>query len=188
MSHTQQLKCVIRGLPTDFDHTELMQELRGFGFDPNHISLLKNKKTNTNMPLFLVTLPKNPDNQGIFNITNIGFFFRVHAEPLNKSNMPPQCYRCQEFYHHSRFCNRAPRCLKCSGGHLTSDCKSQTKPQLNVQTAVDRTLQISQDAPKTLKTTQTTIRKTTNEKRLAGETRSARSELHTSSTTVLCCS
>ncbi|GFV44640.1 probable RNA-directed DNA polymerase from transposon X-element [Trichonephila clavipes] len=126
MSHTQQLKCVIRGLPTDFDHTELMQELRGFGFDPNHISLLKNKKTNTNMPLFLVTLPKNPDNQGIFNITNIGFF-RVHAEPLNKSNMPPQCYRCQEFYHHSRFCNRAPRCLKCSGGHLTSDCKKPNK-------------------------------------------------------------
>ncbi|GFU26463.1 hypothetical protein TNCV_4287031 [Trichonephila clavipes] len=38
-------------------------------------------------------------------------------------------------------------------------------------TAVDCTLQISQDAPKTLKTTQTTIRKTTNEKRLAGETR-----------------
>ncbi|GFV45910.1 nucleic-acid-binding protein from transposon X-element [Trichonephila clavipes] len=126
MSHTQQLKCVIRGLPTDFDHTELMQELRGFGFDPNHISLLKNKKTNTNMPLFLVTLPKNPDNQGIFNITNIGVF-RVHAEPLNKSNMPPQCYRCQEFYHHSRFCNRAPRCLKCSGGHLTSDCKKPNK-------------------------------------------------------------
>ncbi|GFU32674.1 RNA-directed DNA polymerase from mobile element jockey [Trichonephila clavipes] len=126
MSHTQQLKCVIRGLPTDFDHTELMQELRGFGFDPNHISLLKNKKTNTNMPLFLVTLPKNPDNQGIFNITNIGFF-RVHAEPLNKSNMPPQCYRCQEFYHHSRFCNRAPRCLKCSGCHLTSDCKKPNK-------------------------------------------------------------
>ncbi|GFW83560.1 hypothetical protein TNCV_4590611 [Trichonephila clavipes] len=29
--------------------------------------------------------------------------------------------------------------------------KSQTKPQLNAQTAVDRTLQISQDAPKTLK-------------------------------------
>ncbi|GFU15019.1 nucleic-acid-binding protein from transposon X-element [Trichonephila clavipes] len=59
MSHTQQLKCVIRGLPTDFDHTELMQELRGFGFDPNHISLLKTRRQNTNMPLFLVTLPKN---------------------------------------------------------------------------------------------------------------------------------
>ncbi|GFX49993.1 nucleic-acid-binding protein from transposon X-element [Trichonephila clavipes] len=68
MSHTQQLKCVIGGLPTDFDHTELMQELRGFGFDPNHISLLKNKKTNTNMPFFLVTLPKNPDIIRVYSI------------------------------------------------------------------------------------------------------------------------
>ncbi|GFU97070.1 probable RNA-directed DNA polymerase from transposon X-element [Trichonephila clavipes] len=36
--------------------------------------------------------------------------------------MPPQCYRCQEFFHHSRFCARALKCLKCSGGHLTSEC------------------------------------------------------------------
>ncbi|GFS91140.1 hypothetical protein TNCV_2214831 [Trichonephila clavipes] len=62
--------------------------------------------------------------------------------------MPPQCYKQQEFYHHSRFCNRAPRCLKCSGGHLTSDCKKPNKPQLNAQTAVDHTMQTSQDAPK----------------------------------------
>ncbi|GFX27694.1 nucleic-acid-binding protein from transposon X-element [Trichonephila clavipes] len=41
--------------------------------------------------------------------------------------MPPQCYRCQEFYHHSRLCNRAPKCLKCSGGHLTAECKKSTK-------------------------------------------------------------
>ncbi|GFY31977.1 nucleic-acid-binding protein from transposon X-element [Trichonephila clavipes] len=41
--------------------------------------------------------------------------------------MPPQCYRCQEFYHHSRLCNRAPKCLKCSGSHLTADCKKSMK-------------------------------------------------------------
>ncbi|GFY74216.1 nucleic-acid-binding protein from transposon X-element [Trichonephila inaurata madagascariensis] len=41
--------------------------------------------------------------------------------------MPPQCYRCQEFYHNSRFCDRAPRCLKCSGSHLTSDCTKSNK-------------------------------------------------------------
>ncbi|GFY75253.1 nucleic-acid-binding protein from transposon X-element [Trichonephila inaurata madagascariensis] len=56
MVHNKQLKVVIRGLPTDFDQ-ELMSELHSFGFTPNHISLLRNKKTNTNMPLFLVTLP-----------------------------------------------------------------------------------------------------------------------------------
>ncbi|GFX64227.1 probable RNA-directed DNA polymerase from transposon X-element [Trichonephila clavipes] len=116
MAHNKQLKVVLRGLPTDFNH----------GFKPNHVSLLRNRKTNTNMPLFLVTLPKSPESRGIFNIKNIGFF-RVAVEPLNKSTMPPQCYRCQEFFHHSRFCARAPKCLKCSGGHLTSECTKSAK-------------------------------------------------------------
>ncbi|GFX50466.1 nucleic-acid-binding protein from transposon X-element [Trichonephila clavipes] len=41
--------------------------------------------------------------------------------------MTPQCYRCQEFYHHSRLCNRSPKCLKCSGRHLTAECKKSAK-------------------------------------------------------------
>ncbi|GFX70746.1 nucleic-acid-binding protein from transposon X-element [Trichonephila clavipes] len=97
MAHNKQLKVVLRGLPTDFNQEELMSELHSFGFQPNHISLLRNRKTNPNMPLFLVTLPKSPESRGIFNIKNIGFF-RVAVEPLNKSTMPPQCYRCQEFF------------------------------------------------------------------------------------------
>ncbi|GFU25242.1 uncharacterized protein K02A2.6 [Trichonephila clavipes] len=52
---------------------------------------------------------------------------KVAVEPLNKSTMPPQCYRCQEFFHHSRFCARPPKCLKCSGGHLTSECTKSAK-------------------------------------------------------------
>ncbi|GFU32031.1 nucleic-acid-binding protein from transposon X-element [Trichonephila clavipes] len=126
MAHNKQLKVVLRGLPTDYNQEELMSELTTLGFKPNHISLLRNRKTNTNMPLFLVTLLRNPENKGIFNIKNIGFF-RVSVEPLNKYTLPPQCYRCQEFFHHSRFCTRAPKCLKCSGGHLTSECTKSAK-------------------------------------------------------------
>ncbi|GFT34394.1 RNA-directed DNA polymerase from mobile element jockey [Trichonephila clavipes] len=97
MAHNKQLKVVLRGLPTDFDQEELMTELHTIGFQPNHISLLRNRKTNTNMQLFLVTLPKCPESKAIFNIKTIGFF-RVAVEPLNKSTMPPQCYHCQEFF------------------------------------------------------------------------------------------
>ncbi|GFX55682.1 hypothetical protein TNCV_269701 [Trichonephila clavipes] len=50
------------------------------------------------------------------------------------------------FYHHSRLCNRAPKCLKCSGSHLTADCKNPLNPQLNVQTAADVIQPIFQDA------------------------------------------
>ncbi|GFX82919.1 nucleic-acid-binding protein from transposon X-element [Trichonephila clavipes] len=126
MADNKHVKAVIRGLSTDYDQKEIASELKGFGFEPSHISILRNRKTNTNMPLFLVVLKKNEENKQIFQITNIGFF-RVVIEPLNGSSMPPQCYRCQEFYHHSRLCNRAPKCLKCSGRHLTADCKKSTK-------------------------------------------------------------
>ncbi|GFT06637.1 nucleic-acid-binding protein from transposon X-element [Trichonephila clavipes] len=87
MAHNKQLKVVLRGLPTEYNQEELMSELHTLGFKPNHISLLRNRKTNTNMPLFLVTLLRNPENKGIFNIKNIGFF-RVSVEPLNKSTLP----------------------------------------------------------------------------------------------------
>ncbi|GBM31617.1 hypothetical protein AVEN_212156-1 [Araneus ventricosus] len=50
---------------------------------------------------------------------------RVTFEPLKRKTSPAQCYRCQEFFHHSRFCQRDPRCLKCAEKHLTKDC---TKP------------------------------------------------------------
>ncbi|GFT36156.1 RNA-directed DNA polymerase from mobile element jockey [Nephila pilipes] len=36
--------------------------------------------------------------------------------------MHAQCYRCQQFYHHSWFCNGTPKCLKCVGSHITRDC------------------------------------------------------------------
>ncbi|GFW43867.1 hypothetical protein TNCV_2855001 [Trichonephila clavipes] len=64
MAHNKQLKVVLRGLPTDYNQEELMSELTTLGFKPNHISLLRNRKTNTNMPLFLVTLLRNPENKG----------------------------------------------------------------------------------------------------------------------------
>ncbi|GFU20560.1 nucleic-acid-binding protein from transposon X-element [Trichonephila clavipes] len=127
MADNKQLKAVLRGLPTDYDKKEIASELKGFGFEPSHISILRNRKNNTNMPLFLVVLKRNEENKQIFQLTNIGFF-GVVIEPVNCSSMPPQCYRCQEFYHHSRLCNRAPKCLKCSGSHLTADCKKSTKP------------------------------------------------------------
>ncbi|GFS31077.1 nucleic-acid-binding protein from transposon X-element [Trichonephila inaurata madagascariensis] len=74
MVDNKQLKAVIRGLPTNFDQKEIATELKGFGFDPSHISILRNRKTNTNMPLFLVVLKRTEENKEIFHITNIGFF------------------------------------------------------------------------------------------------------------------
>ncbi|GFW38608.1 RNA-directed DNA polymerase from mobile element jockey [Trichonephila clavipes] len=126
MAHNKQLKVVLRGLPTDFNQEELMSELHSFGFQPNHISLLRNRKTNTNMPLFLVTLPKSPESRGIFNIKTIDFS-ELPSSLLINPPCPRSVIAAKNFFHHSRFCARAPKCLKCSGGHLTSDCTKSAK-------------------------------------------------------------
>ncbi|GFX52813.1 nucleic-acid-binding protein from transposon X-element [Trichonephila clavipes] len=125
MAGEKQLQSVIRGLPSDFDVDEIIQELGTHNITPEHVSVMRNRKQNRNMPLFLVVSRKCPANQAIFQITSIGYY-KVKVEPLDKNSMPAQCYRCQLFYHHSRFCNREPKCLKCSQSHLTRDCTKKS--------------------------------------------------------------
>ncbi|GFV65841.1 uncharacterized protein TNCV_1255951 [Trichonephila clavipes] len=87
-SHTFEmpppLKVVLRGLPTDYNQEELMSELHSLGFKPNHISLLRNRKTNTNMPLFLVTLLRNPENKG----------GHLTSECTKSAKAPAKCANC----------------------------------------------------------------------------------------------
>ncbi|GFY77272.1 hypothetical protein TNIN_236251 [Trichonephila inaurata madagascariensis] len=78
------------------------------------------------MPLFLVVSKENPREPENF-LSNLNWLLpKVVVEPLNKNSMPTQCHRCQLFYHHSRFCNREPKCLECGLAHLMKDSKKRT--------------------------------------------------------------
>ncbi|GFR12674.1 nucleic-acid-binding protein from transposon X-element [Trichonephila clavata] len=125
LAEEKQLKTVIRGLPSDYDTIEIIQALGELNIVPEHVTVMRNRSKNVNMPLFLVVSKKTPENQKIFKVTSIGYY-KIKVESLNKNSMPAQCYRCQLFYHHSRFCNREPKCLKCGLNHLTRDCKKNT--------------------------------------------------------------
>ncbi|GFU83504.1 nucleic-acid-binding protein from transposon X-element [Trichonephila clavipes] len=74
------------------------------------------------MPLFLLSLPKNEPNKDVYNITEL-CYMKIKIEPLEKKKGPAQCFRCQGFFHSSKFCTRNPKCVKCGQPHLTSDCK-----------------------------------------------------------------
>ncbi|GFT48462.1 RNA-directed DNA polymerase from mobile element jockey [Trichonephila clavipes] len=58
----------------------------------------------------------------MYNITEI-CFLKIIVEPLKPRNGPAQCFRCQGFFHSSRFCTRNPKCVKCGKPPLTRDCK-----------------------------------------------------------------
>ncbi|GFY11855.1 hypothetical protein TNCV_4973551 [Trichonephila clavipes] len=48
---------------------------------------------------------------------------KIKVELLRKKYALQQCYRCQSFFHSSKFCTRAPRCVKRTGDHSTKVCK-----------------------------------------------------------------
>ncbi|GFU76665.1 RNA-directed DNA polymerase from mobile element jockey [Trichonephila clavipes] len=50
MAGEKQLKTVIRGLPSDFDVDEIIQELGTHNITPEHVSVMRNRKQNKNMP------------------------------------------------------------------------------------------------------------------------------------------
>ncbi|GFW03456.1 probable RNA-directed DNA polymerase from transposon X-element [Trichonephila clavipes] len=81
-----------------------------------------NRKTGLPMPLFLLSLPKNEPHKDVYNITEL-CYMKIKIEPLEKKKGPAQCFRCQGFFHSSKFCTRNPKCVKCGQPHLTSDCK-----------------------------------------------------------------
>ncbi|GFX71416.1 nucleic-acid-binding protein from transposon X-element [Trichonephila clavipes] len=88
MAGEKQLKTVIRGLPSDFDVDEIIQELGTHNITPEHVSVMRNRKQNKNMPLFLVVSRKCPANQAIFQVTSIGYY-KIKVEPLDKIPCQP---------------------------------------------------------------------------------------------------
>ncbi|ENN82258.1 hypothetical protein YQE_01366, partial [Dendroctonus ponderosae] len=42
---------------------------------------------------------------------------------LSKSRLVPQCKKCQAYGHTQKYCAMEPRCVRCTGKHLTMECK-----------------------------------------------------------------
>ncbi|GFT55652.1 nucleic-acid-binding protein from transposon X-element [Trichonephila clavipes] len=122
LNENKEIKVVIRGMPVDMPIQEIMEDLETLCIKPSECRVMLNRRTNLPMPLFLLSLPKTEDNKNIHHITEI-CNIKVKVEPLNKKTGPAQCFRCQGFFHSSRFCTRNPKCVKCGKPHLTRDCK-----------------------------------------------------------------
>ncbi|GFX37015.1 nucleic-acid-binding protein from transposon X-element [Trichonephila clavipes] len=121
LSENKEIKVVIRGMPVDMPIQEIMEDLENLFIKPSECRVMINRKTRLPMPLFLLSLPKTEDNKNIHHISEL-CNMKVKIEPLNKRTGPAQCFRCQGFFHNSRFCTRNPKCVKCGKPHLTRDC------------------------------------------------------------------
>ncbi|GFR00680.1 RNA-directed DNA polymerase from mobile element jockey [Trichonephila clavata] len=121
LSEEKELKAVIRGMPSDMPPQEIIDALHELDFTINNCHVMTNRKTGLPMPLFLLSLPKNDANKDIYNITEL-CCMKIIVEIINKKHGPAQCFRCQGFFHSSKFCTRNPKCVKCGKPHFTRDC------------------------------------------------------------------
>jgi hypothetical protein len=75
----------------------------------------------SNLPLFLVTLPRTPKSQEIFQLPYL-CHISIKVEAYRAQSALTQCHNCQQFGHVWVNCKQPPRCLWCGGGHLHEEC------------------------------------------------------------------
>ncbi|GBN15589.1 hypothetical protein AVEN_241085-1 [Araneus ventricosus] len=97
----------------------------------------------------LVTLPNSRSNAAIYGTIHIGYF-QVTMEALREKKAPSMCFKCQQFFHNSRFCTRDPICVKCAGPHESKDCTKRKIPLPNALIVVAIIRPTIQSAQRTL--------------------------------------
>ncbi|CAI6350597.1 unnamed protein product [Macrosiphum euphorbiae] len=86
----RSLNFLLRGINNNTLVKDVQNELSELGFETTHIrQLLKNGKP---LPMYMVTLPCNPTNKKLFNLTSI-YYISITVKQYRASE-PSQCFNC----------------------------------------------------------------------------------------------
>lgn len=116
------IKIVLKGLFT-ITVDELKSHLSNVNVTPEDIKIMKLKNTRyTGQANYLLYFKKSSisinDLKKIRAVNNI----IVSWEYYKHTSRPTQCNNCQLYGHGGSNCKLSPVCIKCSGGHKSSDC------------------------------------------------------------------
>lgn len=134
--HTHQpqgdkgFRIVIKKLHATTPTEQIRSYLAELGFNARYVSVIKHRFTGKPFNMFEVELANIADGdiERVLSITELGFQ-QIHIERLARKIDPVQCHRCQGYGHSKNYCRRAFVCLKCAGGHPTTECtKSKNSP------------------------------------------------------------
>lgn len=119
------IKIVLKGLFV-ITVDELKTHLKNVNVSPEDIKIMKLKNTRyTNQANYLLYFKKSSvsinDLKKIRAVNNI----IVSWEYYKHTSRPTQCNNCQLYGHGGSNCKLSPVCIKCSGGHKSSDCEIQ---------------------------------------------------------------
>ncbi|GFW76505.1 nucleic-acid-binding protein from transposon X-element [Trichonephila clavipes] len=93
------IKVVIKDLPRTTNSEEIKEDLELLGYTPERVNQLIGRKTKRDLPIFLITLPRNLDNLKIFDLKTLSYL-SIRVEGYNGKGVT-QCYTCNNFNHSS---------------------------------------------------------------------------------------
>jgi hypothetical protein len=122
------IQAVIRQLPINTPAEDISDGLVSLGFDVVSVKQMISTRRSSpedpnisNLPLFLVTLPRTAKSQEIFRLPNF-CHIAIRVEAYRAQSSLTQCHNCQQFGHVWENCKQLPRCLWSGGGHLHKEC------------------------------------------------------------------
>lgn len=124
-------RVVLRHMHSSADVEEIKEELASKGHTVQNIWNMKHRVSKKPLPMFNINLAPKNNNSEIYKI-DVLLHMKVKFEAPKPKREVPQCTRCQSFNHTKSYCNRGPRCVKCTGLHLSKDCPRKEKDN-NVQ-------------------------------------------------------
>jgi hypothetical protein len=103
------------------NHEEIKSEIENLGHTVINIWNIKQHRTKLSLSTFFIELKPAPNNKDIFNVEYIQQC-KIKFEPPKHKRDIAQCANCQRYGHTKNYCHPKPRCVKCAGDHLTSQC------------------------------------------------------------------
>jgi hypothetical protein len=124
----RSFRVVLRNMHPSTDVHELQTAIEELGHKVNNIWNIKQRATKKPLPIFYVELVPDSSNKQIYD-TKYLLQCRITFEPPHPRREIPQCGNCQRYGHTKKFCHRKPRCVKCAGEHLTSECSRKVRSE-----------------------------------------------------------
>lgn len=113
------LTVIIRGIPTCYSDSEVLDELHRLNYPVQKINRIY--KFHSPTILCAVELLNNDIAKTIYKLNNL-FNAIVKVEEKRKSAFPVQCKNCQRYGHSKNNCGRESRCVRCLGNHHYESC------------------------------------------------------------------
>uniref|UniRef100_A0A1B0EZR7 Pre-C2HC domain-containing protein n=1 Tax=Lutzomyia longipalpis TaxID=7200 RepID=A0A1B0EZR7_LUTLO len=132
----KSFRVVLRNMHFTMDVKEIKDALLEKGHVVRDIRNMKHGKTKAPLPMFFINLAPASNNKDIYAIDSILHMKVIFEAPRPRREIP-QCSRCQSFNHTKKYCNRAPRCVKCIESHLSKECPRKQRDEESPANAVE---------------------------------------------------